>query len=285
MADRKSHPIFDTFPIEGTLPTDYGRLIMPYQVYDGFGVMVGGSLDPVAARHLMVNQDQHPVLSTDRRALAFVRIINITDSCIGAHTEFQLALFIADKPRSDIPYHPFGLLQVIAERSHEIRVMTHRIWHNSPKATLYHREVLSLRAASATSAVNVSEGAMKFTFSARLEDGEFQPLCAGKLIENPRMSLKATWDLKKLTALVREPLERQKRSYLTYTAVNPISDLVTRHHKSTLAIAADRVTLREWDPAYDQMSLSYPEYIDADFQPDFVQRFDGLRFVYATPRR
>jgi hypothetical protein len=284
MADRKSHPIFDTFPIEGTLPSDYGKLVMPYRVYDGFGALIGGSIDPVVARRLMADEKQYPVLSTDRRALAFVRVCNFTESGIGAHTELQLALFTADKPRSDIPYHPFGLLQVMAERSHEIRVMTHRIWHNSDKATLYHRHVLGLRAAGTTSAVNLSEGAMKFTFSARLEDGEIRSLCAGKLIENPRMSLKASWDLKKLTAIVREPLERQKRSYLSFTAINPISDLVARHRESTLAIATDQVTLREWDPEYDQMALSFPDYADADFQPDFVQRFDGIRFVYATPR-
>jgi hypothetical protein len=282
MADRKQHPIFDDHPVEGSRTGAYGKVTLPYRIFDGFGALIGGTIDPISARQLLRDELLYPVLSTDRRALAALWIANFTDSSCGPHAEFQFSLFVADKPRSDVPYHPFGLIKIMFEQP-EIQMLVHGVWNNADRAIVYSRDILGLRAESTTAAINVSAGAFKFSFSYRDSLEQHVPLCNGKLKEHRSTPLAAGWEFSKLMGGFSKAMDLQKRSYLRFMAVNPRTDVLPKHVPVALAMANDKTVLREWDAKYDELSLQHPNYVTSDFQPDFVQRFDGARFVYPTP--
>lgn len=278
---RESHPIFEAYPQKGTRTSWYGKVGMPYRVYNGFGAMIGGTCDPTAARRMLRNERMQPVLTRDRRAMMAVWIANFTESSVGPHTELQFSFFVSDRTVTDVMFHPFAMLHALQHRP-EIRMMPHGLWNNSDPAVGFNQEMLALPALIATSAIHRTPGRLNFTFSTRDEAGETVPVCSGFVREPKRTPLGTVIELGKLFGFSNLMAQR-RQPYVTLPMVNPIGDVLSENVTTIAAFNNDHLTVREWEPGLDELTISHPLYSSLDFHGDFVETFDGVRFVYATP--
>ena len=112
-SDRLKHTIFQHYTASGNITAWYGVVPTPYRAYDGYGVFIGGTCDPTAARKLVRNEQMVPALTEDRRALVALWICDYTDASLGAHTQLQFSMFMAPKPLSNILAHPYSLVQAM----------------------------------------------------------------------------------------------------------------------------------------------------------------------------
>jgi hypothetical protein len=278
---RESHPIFEAYPQKGTRTSWYGKVGMPYRVYNGFGALIGGTCDPTAARRLLRNERLQPVLTRDRRALMAVWIANFTESSVGPHTELQFSFFVSDRTVSDVMFHPFALLHAMQHRP-EIWMMPHGLWNNNDPAVGFNQEMLALPASIAASAIHRTPGRLNFTFSTHDSAGNTVPVCSGFVREPRHTPLGTVIELGKLFGF-SELMAQRRRPYLTLPMVNPIGDVLGDHVATIAAFNNDRMAVREWKPGLDELTIGHPLYAGLDFHGDFVETFDGTRFVYVTP--
>ena len=55
------HAIFKQFPLTGTVDLSTGTAKTPYHIYDGYGLMIGGTADLGQVTQLMVDEETRPV--------------------------------------------------------------------------------------------------------------------------------------------------------------------------------------------------------------------------------
>ncbi len=279
----QEHPIFVDYPITGTRTNWYGKVSTPYRVYDGYGVMLGGTCDVTAARHMLRNEQAlEPAITVDRRALMAMWIANFTDASVGPHTELQFSLFVSRAPRSDIPYHPFVLLKIMLE-NRELPMLVHGLWNDTDAAIGYNRDLLGLDAQPAVSAINAMQDNLRFAFSERSEEGSM-PIASGTIKLEKRTGIKAGLSLSQLMGGFSKTNALLKQPYSVFSVMNRVSQQLPRNVETEAAAGSEHIVLREWNRRTDQIDIKHPYYGQVDFQPDFVQQFTGARFVYVTPR-
>ena len=96
--------LFRAFPLGGSRSTSLGNQPVPYHVYDGEVVLMGGSVEASAARSLLAGQSVDLVLDPLGRALACIWVCEFTQASLGPHCELQLSLAVTrPEGRSDPP--------------------------------------------------------------------------------------------------------------------------------------------------------------------------------------
>lgn len=281
-SERLKHTIFQHYTASGNITAWYGVVPTPYRAYNGYGVLIGGTCDPTAARKLVRNEQMVPALTEDRRALVALWICDYTDASLGGHTQLQFSMFMAPKPISNILAHPFSLVQAMHDRN-EFYMMAHGLWNNTEKAASYNNEVLALPARLAESTITRLPKRFDFSFRARNGSGENALICNGSLKDNGRAPVADQLEYFRLVGYTRAR-ELQQLPFRNLNAINPVGGAFARNEPTEVALTNDREWLRMWDPKADHISMEDPLYADLDLQFDFVQRFDGMRFVYTTPR-
>jgi hypothetical protein len=71
--------------------TSAGLLPVPYHIYDGHALFLGGVADLAGVRDLLASEDVVPVSTTYGHALMGVWVIDGTDASLGPHQELQLS--------------------------------------------------------------------------------------------------------------------------------------------------------------------------------------------------
>jgi hypothetical protein len=276
MSDRRLHPLFKRWPLREPATLWFGPVPTPYHVYDGYGVMIGGTCDAVSARKLLRGEKLSPIETRERRVLAAIWVCDFTEASLEPHTELQFSFFMSRRPRQDASTHVFGLTEVMLDD--DTRMLCHGLWNNSDKAVAFNEELLYLPAVRAESAIARDASNLQFGF----KDIQAKSLIQGQLRWAAKQGLRDGLALASLLG-VSTVMDQAKRPYVPLTVVNPVHGRLPHNADAQTAAANDNTVLRVWDDSVDRLTISHPLYRELDFVPDMVQQFSGARFVYNQP--
>jgi hypothetical protein len=219
----KNHRLFKHYPLNGMATVSTGQVPTPYHIYGGYGVFIGGTVDLAAARQLLRQETVAPIEAGDGRTSMGIWISNFTDASLGPHHELQFSFFVGGQQGQRIGSHPLGLLALMS--SPEARMMCHGLWNNTPTVVAYNRELLSLNACLASSAIEYDAGTLDFRF----QDGSSrQPLLSGKLRQLDRVSLRTNWDVMAQVGFRRIRTYAQQ-PWVRLQILNPMGVVFTRN--------------------------------------------------------
>lgn len=274
-----THPLFAAYRLDGEQLISTGSVPTPYQIYDGHGVLIGGTADLAAARALLQRQDVVPLETASGRAVAGVWVVDGTAASLGPHIELQVSLLVAREPQPPIDDHPLTLLKALSTNA-AARMFCYGLWNNTETVVAYNRELLGLNARKCQGDIKRADGRLRF----RISDETGAMLSEGQVAVDERPSPKMAWSLLRLLG-VRQMMAAASNEWLAARVVNPISDAVQFNGDAQTWLAADAPVVQFFDPATDSFVLGATADAGLGFQPTFLEHFYPFRFVYQSPVR
>jgi len=273
----RHHRLFRKYPLSGKATISTGEVPTPYQIYDGFGALIGGTADLSTVRQLLKNETVTPVDNGDGRTPMAIWICKFTDASLGPHHELQFSFFTRDRVNGVPTSHPLHLLASMTDPS--TKMLCHGLWNSTPQVVAYNRELLSLNARLASSHVCNKAGQLRFSFA---DEQTQQTLLSGTFPNCARLSLRATWDamaqigFRKVWAMVRQP-------WVGLQILNPTGVSLPRNAVAESFTKNNVNLVRYFDPSTDELSFGGTAYASLGFKPQFIQYMTGFRFVYLEP--
>jgi hypothetical protein len=280
MGSNREHALFRQFPQTGQQRTSAGMLPVPYHVYDGRALFIGGTADLAAVRGLLEREHVTPYETTGGRALMGIWVTSFTDASLGPHYELQFSIFVAREARPPVEPHPFAILKLLT-MDPAARMLCHGLWNDTEPVVAYNRELLGLNAFLAEAALSLHRGRSTFSFSDRRTG---QAILSGTVTEVARPPLRSTVAMMRffgwrgMARIMRQP-------YLTATVVNTISERQPSNLDARTYTRNAREVVRFFDPKTDHLTLMYRPYLRLDFMPQFVEHMHGFKFVYLHPEQ
>jgi hypothetical protein len=99
----ENQPLFKKYPLTGKAVISTGEVPVPYHIYDGAGLFIGGVCDYTAARCLLQGEKVFPIRTVDDKAVMGIWVCDFTAASLGPHHELQFSFFVSRR-RPDL--HP-----------------------------------------------------------------------------------------------------------------------------------------------------------------------------------
>jgi hypothetical protein len=278
MTPEHNHVLFTRYPLNGRVPLSTGSAPTPYHVYDGIMLLIGGTVDLSKVRELIDHETVTPIATRTDRALMAIWIADFATASLGPHHELQFSLLVSHHPMAPVRAHRLALLRLLALEP-GAGMLCHGLWNDEAPVVAYNSEYLGLRARLAASTIRETAGRVVFSFNdertgSRLISGALHH--SGIPAPGPLLALLRVFGPGGMVRFMRAP-------HLTTTVINRIGDVMPRNADAAAFTAYDRVTLQWFDPAVDRLTINHGTYAALDFQPQFVQQMQGVKFVYLHP--
>ncbi len=277
MEENRHHALFQRFPLTGQVAISTGSVPTPYHVYDGHGLLIGGTVDLKAAQNLLQNETVTAVQTRSGRALMLIWVCDFTDASLGVHHELQFSLLVTRRPQPPLPDHPLALLQAMIDNP-TTGLLCHGLWNNSAVVVAYNRELLGLPACLSAGEIVRENGRKSFTFC----DDTGQLILHGQVGEAASTPAGAGWQMMRLFGL-RRTFRLLREPYLASAVINPISQAIPCNAQSPAYIAANTPVVQFFQPQTDTLTIVREPYGRLNFQPQFLEHFAPFRFVYLMP--
>lgn len=272
-----THPLFARYPLTER-PISTGLVPAPYHVYDGRGMLIGGTLPHDVADGWLNGQAYTPVVDSAGRALAGIWVCDFTEASLGPHRELQYFVAATRRglPAITAPDHPLALLRALLVEPH-VALFCKRLWNDSKTVVAYNRELLGLDARLCRGEVAAKDDRLWYSFRERddrvILEGAVRLRSAsspGVLVDMLRaFGLKASRE-----AAGREAIETR--------IVNPIGITFADNYEAKAVLAADKLVVQRWESS-DVLTFG-PAGEMAGFVPTFIEHMTPYRFVYLEPQ-
>ena len=163
MSNPRQHKLFQQFPIEGEREISVGRVPVPYHIYDGHGLLIGGTAELATVTALLQNEQVTPLQTSEGKALMAIWICDFNEASLEAHNELQIAIAVSHQPIKPLESHPLALLKAIFVNP-DVRMLCHGLWNNTKKVVAYNSELLGLSAQLNQGQIERKHGTKSFTF-------------------------------------------------------------------------------------------------------------------------
>jgi hypothetical protein len=275
----QDYPLFKQYPLNGQATLSVGPAPTPYHIYDGSGLLIGGTVNAAAAQQLLKAEPLTPLQNAAGRVFMGIWVCDFTDASLGAHHELQFSFFMADRPTGLSATNPLALLRLMLVTP-GVQMLCHGLWNNTPLVVAYNRELLSLNARLAQSQIGRTAQALNFSFADSVTQ---QPIFSGT-IHQPRLpSLRASFGLIGQVGFARGMALAQK-PWLSLNVRNPVGVGLNRNGVAETFTKNDVNNVRYFDPRTDKLTFGPTPYATLDFTPQFVQYMEGFKFVYLQPK-
>ena len=275
----KNHPLFTEFPLTGEEEISIGSVPVPYHIYDGDGLFIGGTADLQNITDLLKNEQVTPIQTTSGRAVMGIWVVDFTEASLGPHNELQFSILVSHQPTSPIEDHPLTLLKALFSNA-DARMLCYGLWNNTDKVVAYNRELLGLDAQLNEGMIAVENGRKKFHFA----DESGNLLFTGDVKVEKRSAPKVGMSMLRLFGL-RQTMRASAQDYLGAKVVNPISEKFPYNGDAQSYLASDTPIVQFFDPASDTISFDEQTNNIFKFEPQFVEHFSPFRFVYLHPEK
>ncbi len=269
----REHPLFTAHPLSGTTRVSTGELPVPYHVYDGHGLLVGGTCDIANA---FDGQDVYPVHNASGQGLAVLFVCDFTGASHGAHREIHFAALAAPAPGQILPDDPAALLAAFAMQP-DWGILSLHLWNDDPGVVAYNREFLGLDAHLCAGDFSLDPGRVRFGF-----EDETGALLSGD-VGFPRFSdagmmfaLMRHMGLRGMIAAARQP-------HAVAHVFNRKSTPQDQNLRARTLTAPDKMVVTRFRPARDHITLSSPLLSPYGFQAHCLEHISPFRFVYFPP--
>jgi hypothetical protein len=278
-ANPRDHELFQRYALSSEKQLSCGIVPIPYHIYDGYGLLIGGTANLSAVKNLLQGEQVMPVETADHQALMAVWVCDFTDASLGPHQELQFSIFVSRRTVNDIEPHPLAVIKVMLHA--DVRMMCHGLWNNAPRVVAYNRELLGLNAnlAKGTIQPDPHNGALTFSFST---DDSNELIFKGRLRQMQRPSYRADFEMMRLLGL--KTIQRLAvQPWIAIQVMNPVGKAIPHNAEAQAYTKNESNALRYFDPASDALEFGNDAYRALQFQPRFVQQMSGFKFVYLNP--
>jgi hypothetical protein len=273
--DPRQHPLFQRFELAALAQTSRGMLPVPYHIYDGHALFIGGmaTLEPV--RDLLAAESVHAVETTDGHALMGVWVIDAPNASLGAHQELQFSILVSRHPVPKVPSDPF-IISRLLQFDPTVRVLCHGLWNDTEPVVAYNREILALDARMMVGEIvrDQERRQKRFAFT----DAAGSPIFSGMVHEAKRTGMSAILPLLRSLGM-RRFLQAAAAPWLMSQVVNPIG-LRPLNAEAQAYIVNGQQVLQTFDPATDHVEFAHPIYRALEFRGQFIQHMNAFKFVY-----
>jgi hypothetical protein len=274
----KNHRLFKQFPLNGSVEISTGKVPTPYHIYDGSGILIGGTVDLAAAQHLLQSETVVPIETAAGRTVMGIWVCDFTDASLGPHRELQVSFFVSRQGTAAASSHPLTMIELMTRP--DVQMLCHGLWNTTPDAVAYNRELLSLNARLARGEIQDAAEAFHFEF---WDAATGNAVVSGRLSNLRKLSLGATWDLtaklglKRVWSMARQP-------WVGLQILNPVGVRLARNATAE-SFTKNRTNLvRYFDDRTDYLEITESWYGGLSFNPQFAQYMDGFKFVYLEPK-
>jgi hypothetical protein len=273
--DPRQHPLFQHFELAALAQTSHGMLPVPYHIYDGHALFIGGVAAVEPVRALLEAENVYAVETTDGHALMGVWVIDASDASLGAHQELQFSILVSRRLVPKVPTDPFIILRLL-QFDPTVRMLCHGLWNDTEPVVVYNREILALDAQSmAGEIVRDRERRQKrFAFA----DASGSPIFSGTVHEATRTGMSAIFALLRSMGM-RRFIQAATAPWLVSQVVNPIGLLPVNAEAQAYIVNGQQV-LQQFDPVADRLEFAHPTYRILGFRGQFVQHMNAFKFVY-----
>ena len=102
----QDHKLFQQFPLREEKEISVGRVPVPYHVYDGQGILIGGTADLDSIQQILQNEQLHPIQTESGKAVMGVWVVNFTEASLEPHNELQFSILVAHTPQPALEDYP-----------------------------------------------------------------------------------------------------------------------------------------------------------------------------------
>ena len=251
---------------------------IPYHIYGGYTLFIGGECDLSAAKHLLRNETVLPVQTANGKALMSIWVCNFTEASLGPHHELQFSLFVSGQEISPIPAHPLNILELLLTRA-DIQMMCHGLWNNTENVVAYNRELLSLNARQTDSIIERNGDTLEFTFQ---DTATGSLILSGSTRQFQKTSIRTTLAL--LSKLgFKKLMEANQRPWINMQVVNPLGVGLNKNASAQTYTNNDANAVRYFEPRESRLQFGDNDYKRLNFTPRFAQYMDGFKLVYLQP--
>ncbi|MFN8372580.1 MAG: thiamine diphosphokinase [Anaerolineae bacterium] len=103
-----------SIPLSVRVLSNGARVPVPYHIYDGSLLFIGGTAALNAVSTLLQSESVTPIQTSDGKALMAVWACDFREASLGAHQELQFSLFVSRTPQVVVRPHPFTILDASA---------------------------------------------------------------------------------------------------------------------------------------------------------------------------
>lgn len=269
------HPLFQRFPLCGLKSTTRGMLPVPYHIYDGHALFMGGTANLDAVREVLSTENVHPITNTEGKALLGVWVIDATNASLGAHLELQFSIFVSHQPIKPVSAHPLAILELLMFNP-GVRLLCHGLWNSTDTVVTYNREVLALNAQMTNGDIvrNPAQQIKTFYFT----DSNGDMIFSGRVSELKRTPSKAIRSMMRLMGF-RKFFQAANEGCLESQVVNP-TGILPLNADAQAYIMNDQQTLQFFNPQTDTLEFGHALYRSFQFQAQFMEHMNGFKFVY-----
>lgn len=272
------HPLFKQHPRTGTAFISIGEVPIPYQIYNGYGLFIGGVGELEVVQRLLHHEALTPVQTADGKAIIGLWICNFTAASLGPHHELQISFFVSHRPLAPLPNNPLNTLAILLTRPN-IHMLCYGLWNNTPQVVAYNRELLSLNAQLTSSAITRNRQHISFSFAAA--DTQ-QPVLTGTIGQPQRTSVAAGLALLRIIGF-RRSMALARQPWVSTPVLNPVGVVLSHNAAAETFTHNDVNAVRYYDQRLDRLDFGATPYQALQFMPQCVQYMDGFKFVYLQP--
>lgn len=272
----KGHALFSAHPLSGTIEVTEGEFPVPYHVYDGHGLILGGTCDPAALDFSFTGQDVYPVLTESGQGLAVLFVCDFPHASHGPHREVHFAALACATANQSLPDDPAALFAAIGTRQ-DWGVLSLHLWNDDPGVVAYNHEFLGLNAHLAYGEIDLAH---RFSFS--FTDQAGAPLVSGDVSHNRRSDSGFMFRVMRHMGL-RGTFNAARTRHAEAYVINRKGPYMSRNLKARTLTAPDKMVVSQFRPDQDRLEMQHPILEQYSFQPTCLEHISPFRFIYFPP--
>lgn len=272
------HKLFQQFPLSGEKEISVGKVPVPYHIYDGQGILIGGTAVLDDIEKILENEALYPIQTQSGKALMGVWVVDFSEASLGPHNELQFSILVAHKPQPPVEDHPLALLKALFLNP-EARMFCYGLWNDTETAVAYNRELLGLDAQPNQGTIQLNRGQSS---SFRFQNDADQIIIEGQVTLAKQTNITIGWQMLRLFGL-RPTLRSFSQPYMEAKVVNPRGNIIPTNADAQSFLASDTPIMQLFDPATDSLHFGETSKNNFQFQPRFIEQFSPFRFVYLAP--
>jgi hypothetical protein len=289
-ADLKETPdIFQQFPIYGLRKISGGSAPVPYHVYNGTALFIGGTAGLASVQALLGDVGLEPVRTTQGEALISLWVCNFTQSSLGAHKMLQASISVAlEGALSPVVPQPLALLTTMLTMP-QVGMYCLRTWTDEARVAIFQSELLGMD-------VHLAQGEFPRNPAGHIAEFEFWDVSNGETLVSAQIRERAYTAPRPALALLRRLglsgfLQVSRQPRFSLRTVTPCGSRwliggpsgAKAEQVSQLFWQNQRAVTQFFNPQSDRMFLSDSVYPGVQFHPQFIERLEGFKMVYLLP--
>jgi hypothetical protein len=273
-----NHQLFQQFPLNEEKEISVGKVPVPYHIYDGQGILIGGTADLASIEQILQNEALFPIQTQSGKALMGMWVVDFTEASLGPHNELQFSILVAHTPQPPVEDHPLALLKALFINP-AARMFCYGLWNDTETAVSYNRELLGLDAQPNQGTIQLKQGHQS---SFHFQDESGQLICEGNVSLAKQTNAKIGWQMLRLFGL-RATMRSFSQPYIEAKVVNPRGNVIPTNADARSFLASDTPIVQLFDATNDSLSFGNTDKNNFRFQPQFIEQFSPFHFVYLEP--